>query len=202
MRTLLCFGDSNTWGHDPATGTRFPREVRWPVRLQRALGEEWEVIAEGLGGRTAASDDPTTEGRNGAAYLLPCLRTHAPVDVVVIYLGTNDVSMRYSLRAEDVARAVGRLVKIVRASETGPAGSAPEVLVVCPPPFSRLDPVYELEAAKSRELGPAFAAVCDELGCALLDLDGAARYSDLDGIHLDADGHAAVARAVAQRLGA
>ena len=34
------------------------------------------------------------------------------------------------------------------------------------------------------------------LGCELLDLDGVAAYSDLDGIHLDADGHAAVAEAV------
>jgi lysophospholipase L1-like esterase len=200
MRTLLCFGDSNTWGYDPVSGERLSREHRWPVRLQRALGDEWEVIAEGLNGRTAARDDPIWEGRNGARYLLPCLRTHMPLDLVVIYLGTNDVAMRYSLRAEDVAYSVGRLVRITRTSETGPNLSAPEVLVVCPPPFARLDPMYELEGQKSRELGPAFAVMCDELGCELLDLDGVAGYSDLDGIHLDADGHAAVAAAVEGRV--
>jgi lysophospholipase L1-like esterase len=200
MRTLLCFGDSNTWGYDPASGERLPRELRWPVRLQRTLGGEWEVIAEGLNGRTASRDDPIWEGRNGATYLLPCLRTHMPLDLVVIYLGTNDVAMRYSLRAEDVAYSVGRLVRIVRTSETGPGLSAPQVLVVCPPPFARLDPMYELEGAKSRELGPAFAAMCAELGCELLDLDGVAAYSDLDGIHLDADANAAVAAAVEERV--
>lgn len=200
MRTVLCFGDSNTWGYDPATATRLPRESRWPVRLQRALGDEWEVIAEGLNGRTAAHDDPIWEGRNGATYLLPCLRTHMPLDLVVIYLGTNDVAMRYSLRAEDVAASVGRLVRIVRTSETGPDGSAPELLVVCPPPFGRVGPQYGLEAEKSRQLGPAFGAVCSELRCELLDLNGVAAYSDLDGFHLDADGTAAVARAVEERL--
>jgi lysophospholipase L1-like esterase len=200
MRTVLCYGDSNTWGYDPATGTRLPRESRWPVRLQRALGDEWEVIAEGLNGRTASRDDPIWEGRNGATYLLPCLRTHMPLDLVVIYLGTNDVGMRYSLRAEDVAECVGRLVRIVRTSEAGPDGSAPELLVVCPPPFGRMEPQYELEVEKSRELGPAFAVTCTELGCELLDLNGVAAYSDLDGYHLDADGCAAVAGAVEERL--
>jgi lysophospholipase L1-like esterase len=203
MRTVLCFGDSNTWGYDPAGAPkteRYPREVRWPGRLARALGAEWEVIAEGLNGRTAARDDPIWEGRNGLVYLLPCLRSHAPLDLVVIYLGTNDVAERYSLPAQDVAATVGRLVKVVQTSETGPDGSAPEVLVVCPPPFGTLDPMFAAAGEKSRQLGKWFAITCEELGCELLDLDGVAAYSELDGIHLDADGHAAVARAVEERL--
>ena len=103
-RTLVCFGDSNTWGYDPETGDRLPREVRWPVRLGRALGEEWEVIAEGLNGRLATIESPIAEGRNGLPYLVPCLRSHMPVDLLVIYLGTNDASW---LPAEQVA-GVGR----------------------------------------------------------------------------------------------
>jgi lysophospholipase L1-like esterase len=202
MRTILCYGDSNTWGADPASPDRFPREVRWPNRLARALGGEWEVIAEGLNGRTATLDSPVSEGRNGLAYLLPCLHSHAPLDIVVIYLGTNDASDRYSLPAPDIAAAVGRLVQVVRTSEAGPAGGAPAVLVVCPPPFARLDPEGSFAHAgeKSRRLGRFFAETCAELGCELLDLDGIAAYSDLDGIHLDAEGHAAVAEAVEQRV--
>src|SRR5262249_17767481 len=203
MRTLLCFGDSNTWGYDPESGPqteRYPRHVRWPGRLARALGEEWEVIAEGLNGRTATRDDPTWEGRNGLTYLLPCLGSHAPLALVVISRGTNDVAERYSLPAEDVAASVGRLVKVVRTSETGPGGSAPDVLVVCPPPFAKLDPSYAAAGEKSRQLGKCFAVVCEELGCELLDLDGVAGSSDLDRIHPDAHGHAAVATAVEARV--
>ncbi|HEY8645168.1 MAG TPA: GDSL-type esterase/lipase family protein [Gaiellaceae bacterium] len=189
MRTLVCFGDSNTWGYIPGSdGERFPRAVRWPRRLATALGDEWDVIAEGLNGRTATMDSPVADGRNGLPYLVPCLHSHMPVDVVVIYLGTNDAGDRYSLPEEDVAGAVGRLVRVVRASEAGPGRSAPAVLVVCPPAF------------ESHELGAYFAAMCGELGCELLDLDGIAAYSDLDGIHLDAEGHAAVAAAVEERL--
>jgi len=203
MKTVLCFGDSNTWGYVPGSdGGRWPREVRWPNRLQVALGEDWEVIAEGLNGRTATLDSPVAEGRNGLTYLLPCLHSHMPVDVVVIYLGTNDAGDRYSLPAETVSGAVGRLVRVVRTSEAGPGYAAPEVLVVCPPPFGQLDPdvSFANAGAKSQQLGRWFAEVCGQLDCELLDLDGIASYSDLDGIHLDAGGQAAVATAVEERL--
>ena len=72
MRTLLCFGDSNTWGYIPGSnGRRFPRDARWPVRLQRALGDALEVIAEGLNGRTATMDSPVGEGPQRAAVPRP-----------------------------------------------------------------------------------------------------------------------------------
>ena len=203
MKTVLCFGDSNTWGYVPGSeGERFPPELRWPRRLAAALGDEWEVIAEGLNGRTATVDSPVAEGRNGLTYLMPCLHSHMPLDIVVIYLGTNDAGDRYSLPAETVAGAVGRLVRVVRTSEAGPGGAAPDVLVVCPPPFGLLDPEgsFANAGAKSRQLGRWFAETCRELGCELLDLDGIAAYSDLDGIHLEAEGQAAVATAVEERL--
>lgn len=199
MKTILCYGDSNTWGFDPTTlGDRFPRDVRWPGRLANALGPGYEVIAEGLNGRTATLDSPVADGRNGLTYLLPCLHSHAPLDLVVIYLGTNDLGDRYGLPAPDVAGAVARLVRVVRASESGPDGAAPRVLVVCPPPFARLDPEGSFAGSgeKSRKVGRFFAEMTALLGCELLDLDGIASYSDLDGIHLEADGHAAVAVAV------
>lgn len=191
MRTVLCFGDSNTWGYIPGSnGRRFPREARWPVRLQHSLGAEWEVIAEGLSGRTAAMDSPVSEGRNGLPYLVPCLHSHAPVDLLIIFLGTNDAGDRYALPERDVAGSVGRLVKVARSAEAGPEGTAPEILVVCPPPFD------------GHRLGPHFAEMCAELGCELLDLDGVASYVEIgdDVEHLDEAAHAAVAAAVDARI--
>jgi lysophospholipase L1-like esterase len=177
-RTLVCFGDSNTWGYVPGSeGERFPRDLRWPNRLQQLLGAEWEVIAEGLNGRTASVERPDSEGRNGLPYLFPCLLSHAPVDTVVIFLGTNDVNY---MDDDRVARCVWRLVEVVRRCDAKP-------LVVVPPPFD------------GHALGASFAA---ELDCPLIDLDGVTTYPVVNGDveHLDADGHAAVARAVAERL--
>jgi lysophospholipase L1-like esterase len=185
-RTIVCFGDSNTWGYVPGSnGERFPREVRWPVRLASALGDGFEVLSEGLNGRTATFERPDSEGRNGLPYLLPCLHSHAPVDLVVVYLGTNDVNF---VEDERIARCVGRLVSAARASEAGPGRAAPQVLVVCPPPFD------------GHRLGPSFAELCTELSCELLDLDGVASYSHLDVEHLDEDAHASVAAAVEERV--
>ena len=185
-RTVVLFGDSNTWGYMPGSGQRFPREVRWAVQLAEALGDGWEVIAEGLNGRTATVESPLAEGRNGLPYLLPCLQSHAPVDVLVIYLGTNDVNPRYGLSEQDVAGCVGRLINVARAAEAGD----PHVIVVCPPPFD------------GHALGPAYAQMCAELGVELLDLDGIASYEVVgdDVEHLGADAHAAVAKAVEARL--
>lgn len=186
-RTVVLFGDSNTWGYIPGSNAeRFPREIRWPTRLADALGSGWEVIAEGLNGRTATIDSPWSEGRNGLPYLVPCLQSHAPVDVLVIYLGTNDISPDYGLSEQRVARCVGRLVKAARAAEAG----APRIIVICPPPFD------------GHALGPAYAEMCAELDVELLDLDGIASYDVVgdDVEHLGAEAHAAVAAAVEQRL--
>jgi lysophospholipase L1-like esterase len=203
MQTVVCFGDSNTWGYDPARpGERFDRSIRWPALLAAELADEWEVISEGLNGRTATLDSPVAEGRNGLTYLLPCLHSHAPVDLVIIFLGTNDVSDRYWLPPATIAWSVGRLVGVVRTSEAGPGDGAPDVLVVCPPPLGRIDPDSEFAHAgeRSEQLSRHFAEMCTELGCELLDLRGVASYSDLDAHHFEPDGHAAVAAAVLERI--
>jgi lysophospholipase L1-like esterase len=202
VRSVLCFGDSNTWGYEPGTENRYPRDVRWPGRLQALLGEQWHVVEEGLRGRTATLDSPVAFGRNGLSYLPACLDSHAPLDAVVIALGTNDLAERYHLTPTDVARAAALLAHVVTTSEAGPAGAAPLPILACPPPVG--DTVWEEDwagtPAKSALLPERFRAVADEAGYALIDFGDAAKFSDVDGIHLDAAAHAAVAELVARKL--
>ena len=109
MKTILCYGDSNTWGYDPVSQDRYPPTQRWVSVLARELGPEYQVIAEGLNGRTTVWPDPVEgEHKNGKAYLLPCLESHHPLDLVVLMLGTNDLKHRFGLSAWDIARAAGR----------------------------------------------------------------------------------------------
>ena len=197
--TILCFGDSNTWGCKPGGGERFPRDVRWPGALQGLLGDSYRVIEEGLNGRTATLEHPWIDGRSGRPYLLPCCRSHMPLDLVIVYLGTNDLADRYHLSAADVAEACTSLVRVVQFAECGRDGRTPPVLLVCPPPIRATGPdaaEYEAMAAKSRTLGARFAEAAGDLGAELLDLDGVVRYSEEDPIHLDADAHRALAGAV------
>jgi lysophospholipase L1-like esterase len=163
------------------------------------LGDGYRVIEEGLNGRTATLEHPWIEGRSGRPYLLPCCRSHAPLDLVIIYLGTNDLSDRYNLSASDIAEACASLVATVRIADCGRDGREPAILLVCPPPIRASGPdaaEYETAAAKSQTLGARFAEAAQAVGVELLDLDGVVRYAEQDPIHLEADAHRALAAAV------
>jgi lysophospholipase L1-like esterase len=189
VKTILCYGDSNTWGYNPSTGGRYPRDVRWPGVLRRELGDGYLVIEEGLNGRTTVWEDPI-EGKhkNGQSYLLPCLQSHKPLDLVIILLGTNDLKMRFSVPAADIANGAGGLVDIVQKSDTGRGGGAPQVLLLAPPPVAKLTgfaEMFEGAEAKSRRFAEHYARVAQERGCAFLDTGQVIVSSDLDGVHLE-----------------
>jgi lysophospholipase L1-like esterase len=205
MKTVLCYGDSNTWGYNPSTGARYAPDERWPGVMRAALGEGYTVIEEGLNGRTTVWDDPIEPGRNGKPYFLPCLLTHHPLDLVIILLGTNDLKHRFGLSAYDIARGAAVLVELAQASDAGPEDGPPEVLLVAPPPVARLTN-FSLEFVgaeeKSRALGREYRLLAEELRCAFLDAGSVVISSDRDGIHLDLDQQAALGRALAAKVAA
>jgi lysophospholipase L1-like esterase len=203
-RTLLCYGDSNTHGTLPLpnldTVIRMAKADRWTTHLARLL-PDWEVIAEGHNGRTTVHDDPI-EGahRNGMTILPAILESHAPVDVVLLMLGTNDLKPRFSVQAADIALSLERMVRAILASGCGPGGAPPQLLLVAPPPIEERGCLAEMfagGAAKSQALAPAIAAVAARLGVAFLDAGPLVRVSATDGIHYDAAAMPALARAFA-----
>lgn len=205
MKTIVCFGDSNTWGHDPASGARFPHDVRWPGVLRAALGPEYHIIDEGMNGRTTVWDDPVEGLMSGLGYLAPCLKSHHPLDVLVIMLGTNDCKARWGLPASDIARSAGRLVDLALASGCGPKDGPPQVLLVAPPPIARLagtafEAMFEGAEARSAQFGALYAQVAAEYDCAFLDAGQVIVSSPLDGIHLEAGEHRKLGESVAARV--
>lgn len=199
-KSILCYGDSNTWGCSPAGHDRFPRDVRWTGVLQKLLGDAYYVIEEGLNGRTTVWDDPVEVDKNGKTYLNPCLNSHKPVDLVVLMLGTNDLKMRYSVPPSDIARSIGVLCKIVLHSETGPNGTAPRLLVVAPPRLAKLDEYAEMFAGgfeKSQNLAAYYKKITDDLHIPLFDANQAVVTSDVDGLHWEAGEHTKFAKALA-----
>ncbi|MGI9327147.1 MAG: GDSL-type esterase/lipase family protein, partial [Pseudomonadales bacterium] len=138
MKTILCYGDSNTWGRKPiaimGALERFDRDTRWTGVLARQLGAEFQVIEEGLNSRTTVHDDPI-EGahKNGKTYLYPCLESHAPLDLVVLMLGTNDLKRQFSFSAFNVARGIRALLDTVASIAPKNGGVKPQTLVIAPP---------------------------------------------------------------------
>ena len=99
-RNILCYGDSNTWGFVPIIFdyetnymARYSFDKRWTGILQKELGNNYRIIEEGLNGRTTNIDYPDVKGRSGTSYLNPCLYSHAPLDLVIIQLGVNDLKL-------------------------------------------------------------------------------------------------------------
>ena len=101
MKTIVCYGDSNTYGYNPENGFRYEYEERWTTILQKELKDSAIVIPEGLNGRTTSFEDELRPGRNGATYLDPCLHSHGPIDLVVLMLGTNDLKIRFQATPTD-----------------------------------------------------------------------------------------------------
>jgi lysophospholipase L1-like esterase len=203
VKTVLCYGDSNTWGYDPASGERFPEDVRWPGVLARELGDEFRVIEEGLNARTTVRDDPVEEYKNGKDYFRPCLESHRPLDLVIVALGVNDLKARFFASASDVADGAGVLVAIAQRNGAGPDGSPPTVLLVAPPTVGRLTELAEMFAGaeeKSRGFARQYRRVAQKHGCELLDAGELVRSSDLDGIHLEVGEHRKLGEAVAARV--
>lgn len=204
MKTLLCFGDSNTYGtlpmrdRDDARRLDWPR--RWPGVLQAQLGSGWRVIEEGLPGRTIGRDDPI-EGadRNALRYLPACLQTHRPLDVALFMLGTNDLKARFAASAAQIAAGAHALIDAV-IEHTLPGHARPRIVLISPAPIEEqgcLADMFAGGAAKARELAPLLRAVAAQRGVGFLDAGAHIRVSADEGIHLDEAAHQALGLAAA-----
>ncbi|MEN8662926.1 MAG: SGNH/GDSL hydrolase family protein [Lentimonas sp.] len=202
-KTVLCFGDSNTWGCDPAGGPRFDRNTRWPGILQQELGEAFHVIEEGLGGRTTALDDPLEGSKNGYQHLEPILHSHMPLDLLIIMLGTNDLKNRFGVSAMDVSWGVRRLIKLAHDHADAFTGGVAKILMICPPPFADMSEVVLREIfiggeAKSHQLAAEYKRICAESDVPFLNAGDIIQSSPTDGIHFDAIEHAKLGKVIAE----
>ncbi|MFA6504732.1 MAG: SGNH/GDSL hydrolase family protein [Treponemataceae bacterium] len=210
MKTILCYGDSNTWGADPATGGRFDRFTRWAGVMRGILNAdcppsdpEYWVVEEGQNGRTTCRDDPVEPGRNGLAYIQTILESHKPLDLVIVFLGTNDLKVRFAPTAQDIARGAQRVVAAAQNSGTGIDGKAPKTLMIVPAPVARLSYFKETFAGSeeiSKKLAARYRQYAAEIGSEFLDAGSVIVSSDLDGIHLDRDQHKKLGEAIAEKV--
>lgn len=207
MRSVLCYGDSNTHGQMPGGSPleRYGPAERWPGVMGRALGDRWHVVEEGLSGRTTVRDDPV-EGahKNGRVYLKPCLQSHMTLDLVIIMLGTNDLKARFNQPPSEVAMGVGCLVHDIKELLPGPRGTVPEIMIVSPPPM--LDDIKEWHSIfaggpeKSRQLSLEFEIIADSLEVHFFDAGSVVSCDPRDGFHIGREAHERLGRALAREV--
>ena len=212
VQRIVCYGDSNTWGLDAFTPGDAMRRFRhpWPRVLARKLGPGYDVVSEGLNGRTTMVDDPFMSDYdvNGRRTLPPILHSHKPIDVLVIMLGTNDLKKHLNLSPQLIARGAATLASDALRMDVW--RSTPRVLLVCPvnvrqpPPSCRFAYSFDGGAAKAPACAKHYRAEADALGVAFLDANEATQIPDPrhggDGIHLSAQNCADLGGAVAAKV--
>lgn len=202
---LLCYGDSNTWGQKPDKTGRYEANVRWTGVLQNLLGEQYYVIEEGLNSRTTDLEYDRKPGRNGKTYLIPCVVSHTPVDIVAIMLGTNDLKVEFRRSAAEIADALAGLIDDVRSYAATRNGDKPKIILISPIEIdahaSRFAEFYTGyyntgSMVKSKQLAKEIKKVAAEKSVFFLDAATVARPGE-DGIHLSEESERPLAELVA-----
>lgn len=206
--TILCYGDSNTWGQKPDKSGRYPADVRWTGILQKQLGDNYYVIEEGLSSRTTDLDYARKPGRNGKTYLQPCLESHNPIDVAILMLGTNDLKIEFNRSVTDIAQALKGLVELIQSTAKDAEGKSPKIILVSPilvddtaPTFKELyTGYYDHEAVtKSQQLSKLIEEVASQTGCHFVDAATVASPGE-DGLHFSQESHPALGELLAKTV--
>lgn len=207
---VLAFGDSNTFGQlsDGETWGRLPVDARWTGQLQQKLGDEYDVIEEGLGGRTTDLEAVDRVGRNGREYLLPAILTHFPLELVILMLGTNDLQRHFHRSAGDIAAAISGLIDVVTSCGVNKTGAVTATLLVAPVCIDERatgfgggnSSSFDTSAAEeSQQLVHEIRTLAKLRQVPFLDANQVAHVGR-DGLHLDAMSHAPLAELVAERI--
>ena len=203
MKTILAFGDSNTWGLIPGSNPqeRFPWGTRWTSILQ-GLTDDARIIEEGLCGRTTIFDDALRPGRRGLSTLPGLLESKSPVDAAIIMLGTNDCKTWYGANAYTIGRGIelclDELQKYVDPSK---------ILLISPIFLGRdvwrsdKDPEFGTGSVDvSRKLKDVYSGIASRRGNLFLAASDFVTASNVDDEHMDAEDHKVFAHAVYNAL--
>lgn len=202
-KTILCYGDSNTWGNVPRSDERYSRDIRWPGALQNILGAQYEVVSEGLCGRTFVAEDPKKPHRTGITHLQAILESADPIDLVIIMLGTNDVKITYNLKPTDIAEHLLQTINLIKSIED--LEKIPKILIICPPPVivpetNDLDPRMIQGPETFKILPNLYKEVAQRNECGFINAGDYVSSSKIDGYHLDKDAHLKLAEVIGKYI--
>lgn len=203
MREILCFGDSNTYGLIPGTKERYGRDIRWTgILADRLYEENYRIVEEGLCGRTTVFEDELRDGRKGIDLLPVLLESHAPIDRIILMLGTNDCKSFYNASAEVIGMGIEKLLQQIRNADQNI-----KILLISPIWLGEgvwqegFDPEFnENSVDVSKKLKKVYRKIADKNGCDFLAASDVAEASETDREHLDSDGHKKLAEAILKML--
>ena len=202
-KRILCFGDSNTWGYIPVKAERYNEDERWTCLLQDKLGENYQIVEEGMTGRTTVFDTGFDDLLNGKKALGYILKSQLPLSAVVVFLGTNDLCDHHMDRIELGITEIIRLIKnsnYIYRTKTPVFPSGVKILLVAPLPYGKTAGVSDEIKKESRLYGETYKRVAQNMGVYFLNPENDVKASEIDGIHLTKDGHRKMAELIYKKL--
>ena len=215
IKNILCFGDSNTWGFvpgafDPETLyiKRYSILERWPGLLREMLGADYYIIEEGLNGRTTNVEYPDLSGRSGTSYILPCLYSHSPLDLVILNIGINDIKAIFDRTMMEISEGMAELIDLIKSTSYGPdMQGPPQILLLSPSALTHEgyvdqnnESAFKGGMEKSLFFNEYYKKIALEKSCHYINLQSVINYSEIDGLHYDKRGHAVIASVVTSKI--
>ena len=215
IKNILCFGDSNTWGFvpgafDPKTLhlKRYSILERWPGLLREMLGADYHIIEEGLNGRTTNVEYPDLSGRSGTSYILPCLYSHSPLDLVILNIGINDIKAIFDRTMMEISEGMAELIDLIKSTSYGPdMQGPPQILLLSPSALTHEGYVDQNNESsfkggmeKSLSFNEYYKKIALEKSCHYVNLQSVVNYSEIDGLHYDKRGHAVIASVIGSKI--
>lgn len=205
---ILCYGDSNTWGYISGSDhERYGNKERWTKILDELLGNKFEVIEEGLNSRTLISNDTRVgkEGKNGYEYLILCLDTHDPIDLVILMLGTNELKATYNRTAKEIGDILEEyFIKTILGRKSQFKNSYPKLLLMTPPlvnentEYCKQGSKYVGATQKSKELNDIYRELSKKYNCYFQSNEGL--LTGIDGVHLTKESHKKLAKLLETKI--
>lgn len=178
--TLICYGDSNTYGYDPRDTNegRYPKEVRWTGILDTET--DWKVENHGVNGRSIPHTVSTVK------FACQQVRDwHRSRIRMASGNAWNKIFWKIRiLQPADVAKRMERFLKRMM-EEAGLASRKMRLRLIAPPAMQEGQWVGRPELlTESRNLGKEYKRIAKRLGIAFTDASGWEIPTIYDGVLL------------------
>lgn len=207
MKSILIYGDSNVWGDGDISGRRIPMQCQWPNILRKNLGYEYLIYQEGLPGRLAGNEEERMPYKNGINTFLATYRSLAPIDILIIALGSNDLIKFYKKTSEKIIKDLLKYTEIIneqfsdfKYKEKYFNSTLPRIIYILPSNFDYVfrgsDKFSELSEKNRLEIIEYFHKHKDEYEFII--------YNDAklfeDGVHFNLNDHQNIAKLVKKKI--
>ena len=208
MKNILCFGDSNTWGYDPSTQRRFSKDIRWTGVLQQLLGSKYNIIEEGLNGRTTNVNEKQDHGlgyfrpfRSAMDLLSVLIETNSPLDLIIVMLGTNDLKTNFNQSSEMIAKNMRLVCESIIDNDYFQSKS---IILVSPTHINEESPnlldSFIGTTQASQSFSNSYRKISDDLDLYFLDASESVKTNKIDGLHWDAMQHSDFANSLFNKI--